>query len=127
MYNKKIVEILQDPSNVGILKGANAIGKATSEVCSDILKFYLLIEDDVVKEIRFKTFGGSTLIAVASVTTELLRGRTIAELLTFDANEIIQVLGPLPSKKSYCLGLVKQAVENAVSDYYKRLEKEQKN
>ncbi len=125
MYNEKIVEILQNPKNVGIIKGANAVGKACSDVCSDILKFYLMIDDGVVIEAKFKTFGGSALIAVASVTTSLLVGRTVDEVLAFDTNEIIQVLGNLPNKKGYCLGLVEQALRSAVEDYYKKLEKEQ--
>ncbi len=127
MYNPKILEILQNPSNVGILRGANAIGKAQSEICSDILKFYLLIEDGVVTEARFKTFGGATLIAVASVTTNLIIGKTVDEVLSFDTNDILREIGELPNKKSYCLNLVSQALMNAVEDYYKRLQKEQKN
>ncbi len=127
MYNPKILEILQNPSNVGILRGANAIGKAQSEICSDILKFYLLIEDGVVTEARFKTFGGATLIAVASVTTNLIIGKTVDEVLSFDTNDILREIGELPNKKSYCLNLVSQALMDAVEDYYKRLQKEQKN
>lgn len=127
MYNAKIVEILQNPNNVGMLKGANAIGKAVSEVCSDILKFYLIIENDVVVEAKFKTFGGSALIAVASVTTELVVGKTVEEVLNFDTNEISHIVGALPNKKGYCFGLVSQALRSAIDDYYKRLEKEQQN
>lgn len=127
MYNEKIMAVLQNPQNVGMIKGANAVGKACSDVCSDILKFYLLIEDGAVVEAKFKTFGGSALIAVASVTTSLVEGKAVDELLAFDTNEILQVLGALPSKKGYCLGLIKQALDSAVADYYKRLEKEQQN
>lgn len=127
MYNQKIAEILQDPHNVGILKGANAIGKAQSELCSDILKFYLLIDESgVVADARFKTFGGATLIAVASVTTDILKGKTVDEIIAFDTNEILRELGPLPNKKSYCLTLVSQALLNAIDDYQKRLLKEAK-
>ncbi len=126
MFNPKITEILQNPTNAGILKGANAIGKAESELCSDILKFYLRIDDGVVYEAKFKTFGGSTLIAVASITTDLLLGKTIEEVLNFDTNEIVRELGALPNKKGYSLTLVTQALINAVNDYYKRLAKEQK-
>ena len=127
MYNEKIVQILENPKNVGMVKGANAIGKAQSEVCSDILKFYLLFDEQgVVVEAKFKTFGGSCLIAVASVTTELVCGLTVDQVIHFDTNEIINVLGALPNKKGYCLELVTQALLSAVDDYYKRIEKEQK-
>ncbi len=125
MYNEKITQILLNPSNVGIIKGANAVGKANSDVCSDIVRFYLMIENGVVTEAKFKTFGGSALIAVASVTTELVIGKTVDEVLNFDTNEILHILGALPNKKGYCLGLVSQALQNAIEDYYKRLEKEQ--
>lgn len=125
MCSAKIVEILQNPSNVGILKGANAIGKAQSEMCSDILKFYLHIEDEIVTDARFKTFGGATLIAAASVTTKLIIGKTVDEVVAFDTNEIVVELGQLPNKKNYCLGLVSQALISAIDDYYKRLQKEE--
>lgn len=125
MYNEKITQILLNPSNVGIIKGANAVGKANSDMCSDIVRFYLMIENGVVTEAKFKTFGGSSLIAVASITTELVIGKTVDEVLNFDTSEILHILGALPNKKGYCLGLVSQALQNAVEDYYKRLEKEQ--
>ncbi len=124
MYNSKIIEILKNPKNAGIIKGANAVGKASSDVCCDILRFYLVVDNGIVTEAKFKTFGGSVLIASASVATSLLIGRTVDEVSEFDTNEIIAVLGALPNKKSYCLRLLSQALKNAVEDYYKNLAKE---
>ncbi len=126
MYNTKIMEILQNPQNAGMLRGANAIGRADSDICSDIVKFYLQIEDGRVVDAKFKTFGGATLIAVCSVTTQMIVGLTVDELLNFNVNSVLEVLGELEPQKDYCLNLASQALTNAVDDYYKRLEKEAK-
>ncbi|MBO5102595.1 MAG: iron-sulfur cluster assembly scaffold protein [Clostridia bacterium] len=126
MYNQKVMEILQNPQNVGMLRGANAIGRADSDACSDIVKFYLNIEDGKVVEAKFKTFGGATLIAVCSITTQMILGMTVEELLQFNINNVLSELGQLAPQKDYCLNLSSQALVNAVEDYYKRLEREAK-
>ncbi len=124
MYNPKIMEILQNPQNAGMLRGANAIGRADSEVCSDIVKFYVEIENGVVKDAKFKTFGGATLIAVCSTTAKMIIGLTVDEMLNFNINEVLNELGEIAPQKDYCLNLASQALTNAVDDYYKHLEKE---
>ena len=124
MYNQKVMEILQNPINAGVLKGANAVGRADSDVCSDIVKFYLNIQDGKITEATFKTFGGATLIAVCSVTTQMLIGLTVEEVLQFNINNVLQELGEIAPQKSYCLNLANQALTNAVEAYYRMLEKE---
>lgn len=124
MYNPKIMEILQNPQNAGMLRGANAIGRADSEVCSDIVKFYVEIENGVVKDAKFKTFGGATLIAVCSTAAKMIIGLTVDEMLNFNINAVLNELGEIAPQKGYCLNLASQALTNAVDDYYKRLEKE---
>jgi len=124
MYNPKIMEILQNPQNAGMLRGANAIGRADSEVCSDIVKFYVEIENGVVKDAKFKTFGGATLIAVCSTTAKMIIGLTVDEMLNFNINAVLNELGEIAPQKDYCLNLASQALTNTVDDYYKRLEKE---
>ncbi len=127
MYNAKIMEILQNPQNAGMLRGANAIGRADSDICSDIVKFYLQIENGKVVDARFKTFGGATLIAVCSVTAQMVIGLTVDELLNFNINDVLNELGEIAPQKDYCLSLASLALTNAVEDYYKRLEKETKS
>ena len=127
MYNPKIMEILQNPQNAGMLRGANAIGRADSEICSDIVKFYLLIENGKVVDAKFKTFGGATLIAVCSTTAKIIVGMTVDELINFNINEVLNELGEIAPQKDYCLNLASLALTNAVDDYYKRLEKEANN
>ena len=126
MYNAKIMEILQNPQNAGMLRGANAIGRADSDICSDIVKFYLQIENGKVVDASFKTFGGATLIAVCSVTAKMVIGLTVDELLNFNINDVLEELGEIAPQKDYCLSLASLALTNAVEDYYKRLEKETK-
>lgn len=127
MYNPKIMEILQNPQNAGMLRGANAIGRADSDVCSDIVKFYLNIEDGVVVDAKFRTFGGATLIAVCSTTAKMIIGMTVDELINFNINSVLEELGEIAPQKDYCLNLSSLALTNAVEDYYKRLEKEANN
>lgn len=127
MYNPKIMEILQNPQNAGMLRGANAIGRADSEVCSDIVKFYIEIENGVVKDAKFKTFGGATLIAVCSITAKMIIGLSVEEILNFNVNLVLNELGEIAPQKDYCLNLTSRALTNAVDDYYKRLEREANN
>lgn len=126
MYNPKIMEILQNPQNAGMLRGANAIGRADSDICSDIVKFYIQIEDGRVVDAKFKTFGGATLIAVCSTTANMIIGLSVDELLSFNIRDVLDELGEIAPQKDYCLNLSSQALTNAVEDYYKRLEKEAK-
>ncbi|MBQ3494069.1 MAG: iron-sulfur cluster assembly scaffold protein [Clostridia bacterium] len=126
MYNEKILNIFKSPRNAGGLQGASAIGKFESE--SDVIKLYIKTnEEGVVTEAKFKSFGNVITIVCSSIVTELVEGKQIDELLEFDNQEIISLLGEIPEEKIYVLDIVQQTLTSAVQDYYKRKEKEEKN
>ena len=126
MYTKRVLDIFQDPQNAGGMKGANGVGKVGGTSCSDVMKIYLLIEDGVVQDASFKTFGSCAAIASTDVACELVKGRTLQEAANLTGTEILQELGELPQNKIYTTVLAEQAVKAALDDYYKRQEKLQK-
>ena len=131
MYNKRIVGIFQNPSNVGELKGTDCgVGDATSNVFGDTIKLFIKIENNKVVDSKFKAFGNVATIACSSMATELILGKTIEELKEYKVEEISKVLGGVPTSKEYALSLVKAAIEYAIRDYNKKqikLEKQKKN
>lgn len=117
MYNEKVIEIFRNPKNVGALEDANAIGKVGNASCGDIMKLYLKIKDNIIKDATFETFGCAAAIVSSSVATELIIGKTIEEALALNNNEIIEILGGLPASKIHCSILAKEAIEKAVNNY----------
>ncbi len=118
-YNEKIIKVFQNPKNVGVLKGANAIGKAVCDERNDMLRFYLKIDKNKVVDAKFKALGSSTLIAIASVTTQLIKGKSISALEEFDTKPIEDELGEIAEYSRYCLKLVQDALANALFSYRK--------
>lgn len=120
MYTEKVIDHFTNPRNVGEIADANAIGQVGNPVCGDIMKMYLKIEDGVIKDAKFKTFGCCAAIATSSVSTELIKGRTIDEALKLSNKEVIDELGGLPPQKIHCSVLAEEAIKKALSDYYIR-------
>ena len=102
MYTEKVMEHFQNPHNVGEIENANAIGEVGNAKCGDIMKMYMVIEDDVIKDIKFKTFGCGAAIATSSVATDLVKGKTIKEALEVTNKQVIDELGGLPPQKIHC-------------------------
>lgn len=131
MYNKRVVGVFQNPSNIGELKGNDCgVGDAASSVFGDTIKLYIKFENNKVVDSKFKAFGNVATIACTSMATELILGKTIDELKEYQVEEISKVLGGLPTSKEYSLTLVKSAIEDAIKDYTKRqakLGKQKKN
>lgn len=126
MYNDKVMQIFQNPQNVGELKGANGIGTVGNESCGDIMKLYLKIdENEVITDASFKTFGCAAAIVSSSVATEMIKGKTIEEALKLENSAIIDYLGGLPDHKIHCSILAKEAIEVAIKDYRKKLARKQ--
>lgn len=123
MYNAKVMEIFKNPKNVGSLKGANAKGKVGNPSCGDIMELYLLIDDEVIKDAKFKTFGCAAAIVSTSVVTEMVKGKTIEEALQIKNKDILDILGGLPTHKIHCSVLAEEAISSAITDYRKRQEK----
>ena len=117
MYTEKVIDHFTNPRNVGELADANAVGQVGNPVCGDIMKMYLKIEDGVIKDAKFKTFGCCAAIATSSVSTELIKGRTIDDALKLTNKEVIDELGGLPPQKIHCSVLAEEAIKKALSDY----------
>lgn len=127
MYNQKVLDIFVNPRNAGGLQGSNGIGKASTLSGSDVIKLYFKIDEaEVVSEAKFKTYGCVGAIVCSSVVTELVINKTVEEVLSITANDIIEVLGGLPDEKIYCANLAEEAIKNTIQEYYKKKEKEEK-
>lgn len=124
MYNQRVMEIFKNPQNLGEIRSANGIGLAVNS-SGDVIRAYLVVEDGVITDIKFKTFGGVALIAASSVATEILKGMNIQDALNFDTQLILKELGELPQQKLYVLNLISEVIVDAIDNYNKRLEKEE--
>lgn len=119
MYNDKIIDEFQNPKNVGILPDANAHGVAGNVKCGDVLNIYLKIEDDIIKDISFQTFGCVAAIASGSMVTQMIKGKTIKEALEFKNSEIVKHFESMPPQKIHCSVLAEDAIKDAINNYYK--------
>ncbi len=127
MYNKTVLERFKNPKNAGGLRGANGVGKVGNAACGDIMKMYLLInEDGIIEDAKFKTFGCCAAIASTDVACDLVKGKTIDEALKVTNKQVFDILGDLPAHKIHCSVLAEESIRAAVEDYYKRVEKESK-
>ena len=120
MYTEKVMEHFSNPHNVGEVENANAVGQVGNAKCGDIMKMSMLIEDDIIKDIKFKTFGCGAAIATSSVATDLVKGKTIEDALKLTNQQVIDMLGGLPPAKIHCSVLAEEAIHAAIADYYAR-------
>lgn len=120
MYSEKVMDHFSNPRNVGELENANAIGEVGNAKCGDIMKMYMLIEDDIIKDIRFKTFGCGAAVATSSMATELVKGKSIKEALEITNKAVVEALDGLPPVKIHCSVLAEEAIRSCLADYYKR-------
>ncbi len=127
MYNEKVMDIFANPKNVVVIKGANGVGEVGNSACGDIMKIYIKIENNIIVDAKFKTFGCAAAIASISVATEMIKGKTIEEALELKNSDIVDYLGGLPEIKIYCSILAEEAIAAAVQDYRKNCKKEEQN
>ena len=120
MYSEKVMDHFSNPRNVGEIENANAVGEVGNAKCGDIMKIYMDIEDDIIKDVKFKTFGCGAAIATSSIATEMVKGKTVSEALELTNKAVVEALDGLPSQKIHCSVLAEEAVKAAISDYYKR-------
>lgn len=117
MYNEKVVQEFQNPHNVGEMKDANAVGTVGNATCGDIMKIYMKIENDVIVDVSFQTFGCAAAIATSSVATTMIKGKTVDEALKITNAEVVEKLGGLPAQKLHCSVLAEEAIKAAINDY----------
>jgi len=114
------MENFANPQNVGELEDANGIGEVGNAKCGDIMKMYLKIENGVIVDVKFKTFGCGAAIATSSIATQMIKGATIEEALKLTNKAVVEALDGLPPVKIHCSVLAEQAIKSAISDYYTR-------
>lgn len=124
MYNEKVLDHFEHPRNVGIIENPKGVGEVGNPVCGDVMKVYLDVEDGIIKDIKFQTFGCGAAIATSSMVTELVMGKTIDEALEISNKAVAEALGGLPQNKMHCSNLAADAVHAAIKDYKERMEKE---
>lgn len=117
MYNPLVIEHFNNPRNVGIIENADGEGSVGNPVCGDVMKLYLKVEGDRIKDIRFQTFGCSAAIAASSMVTEMMKGKTLDEALALSEMAVADALGGLPPSKMHSSNLAADALHRAVRDY----------
>ncbi len=120
MYTEQVMEHFYNPHNMGEIENADGIGEVGNPKCGDIMKMYIKVEDGVIVDVKFKTFGCGSAIATSSIATDMVKGHTIEEALTLSNKAVVEALGGLPAHKIHCSVLAEQAIKAAVSDYYRR-------
>ena len=117
LYSEKVMDHFRNPRNVGVLDDANGVGTVGNAKCGDIMKMYLKIEDDIVKDVKFETFGCGSAIASSSMATELIKGKPVEEARNLTNQAVAEALDGLPDYKMHCSVLAQEAIEAALKDY----------
>ena len=120
LYSEKVMDHFQNPRNVGKLEDADGVGEVGNAKCGDIMKMYIKVQDNVITDVKFNTFGCGSAIATSSMATEMIKGKTIEEALTLSNKAVVEALDGLPANKIHCSVLAEQAVKAAVKDYYEK-------
>ena len=120
MYSEKVMEHFKNPRNVGEIENADGIGEVGNPRCGDIMKMYLKIEDGIIVDVKFKTFGCGSAIASSSMATEMVKGKTIEEAMAVTNKAVAGALDGLPPVKMHCSVLAEQAIKSALLDYSKK-------
>ena len=120
LYSEKVMEHFLNPQNVGVIEDADGVGEVGNAKCGDIMKMYLKIEDDIIKDVKFETFGCGSAIASSSMATELIKGKPVSEARQLTNKAVAEALDGLPDYKMHCSVLAQEAIESALQDYESR-------
>ena len=117
LYSEKVMDHFRNPRNVGVIEDANAIGEVGNAKCGDIMKMYLKIENDIIEDVKFETFGCGSAIASSSMATELINGKPVSEAMQLTNAAVAEALDGLPDYKMHCSVLAEEAIKAALDDY----------
>ena len=120
LYSEKVMDHFRNPRNVGIIDDADGVGEVGNAKCGDIMKIYLKIDNDIVTDVKFETFGCGSAIASSSMATEMIKGKSVGEVLELTNKAVVEALDGLPAHKLHCSVLAEEAVKAALKDYYDR-------
>ncbi len=118
LYSEKVMDHFMNPRNVGTIDNASGVGEVGNAKCGDIMKIYLKIENDIIEDVKFETFGCGSAIASSSMATEMIMGKSIHEALELTNKAVAEALDGLPAHKMHCSVLAEEAIKNALKDYF---------
>jgi len=122
-YSKKVMEHFMNPRNVGIIENPDGYGKVGNPVCGDMMEIFIKVKDDIITDIKFKTFGCGSAIATSSMVTELAKGKHVDEAMKITRNDVATELEGLPPQKMHCSNLAADALQAAIKDYKNKKKK----
>ena len=120
LYSEKVMDHFMNPRNVGVIENADGIGEVGNAKCGDIMKMYLKIDNDIITDVKFETFGCASAIASSSMATELIKGKPVNEAMELTNKAVAEALDGLPDYKMHCSVLAEEAIQAALEDYRKR-------
>ena len=120
LYSEKVMDHFMNPRNVGVIDNADGVGEIGNAKCGDIMKIYLKIENDIIEDVKFETFGCGSAIASSSMATEMIMGKSIYEAMHLTNKAVAEALDGLPAHKLHCSVLAEEAIKNALKDYFVR-------
>lgn len=120
LYSEKVMDHFRNPRNVGEIENADGIGEVGNAKCGDIMKIFLKIENGIIVDAKFQTFGCGSAIASSSMATELIKGKPLSDALTLTNKAVVEALDGLPAHKIHCSVLAEEAIKKAVQDYYEK-------
>ena len=119
-YSEKVMDHFSHPRNVGEMSDADGIGIVGNPVCGDVMKMFIKVKDDIITDVRFQTFGCGAAIATSSISTELIKGKSLKDALQLSNKAVAEALDGLPPMKMHCSLLAEEAVRSAIDDYLKK-------
>ncbi len=120
LYSEKVMDHFRNPRNVGVIENADGVGEVGNAVCGDIMKIYLKIDNDIITDVKFETFGCGSAIASSSMATEMIKGKPVSEAMELTNKAVAQALDGLPAHKLHCSVLAEEAIKKALQNYYDR-------
>lgn len=120
LYSEKVMDHFMNPRNVGIIEDADGVGEVGNAKCGDIMKMYLKIDDNVITDVKFETFGCASAIASSSMATELIKGQSLDDAMMLTNKAVAEALDGLPAHKMHCSVLAEEAIQAAIEDYKSR-------
>ena len=123
LYSEKVMEHFLNPQNVGVIEDADGVGEVGNAKCGDIMKMYLKIDNELISDVKFETFGCASAIASSSMATEMIKGKPVAEAMLLTNKAVAEALDGLPPHKMHCSVLAEEAIQSALEDYESRKSK----
>ena len=120
LYSEKVMDHFLHPRNVGVIEDADGVGEVGNAKCGDIMKIYLKIDNEIITDVKFETFGCGSAIASSSMATEMIKGKPVSEALELTNKAVAEALDGLPAHKMHCSVLAEEAIKNALEDYQSR-------